>query len=200
MNFKCQILSLLFEPAPKNVPTKVTHIISNEEVYLENRYYRFRCQRKNDSGLRVVDPISNTVLWKDNIVWARTAAGDVRRSDQERDQLFRGILNQDHWIVEGAPRDILHESFAECDYIFFLDVSTVRRLYRVLRRWIRQRLGAESYNSAPTLCFLFYNLKWVFEFNKAREEILCNLNTYGDKLKIFRNFKSAKQFIVKVYI
>lgn len=74
---------------------------------------------------------------KDNIVWERTPNGDKRRNSEERDKMFQQILEQDHWIVEGSPRDILQESFACCDYIIFLDINTFTRLFRVFRRWLR---------------------------------------------------------------
>lgn len=59
---------------------------------------------------------------KDNIVWERTPDGDKRRNPEERDKMFRQILAQEHWIVEGSPRDILQESFA-CVIILFCWIS-----------------------------------------------------------------------------
>ncbi len=52
---------------------------------------------------------------KDNIVWERTPDGDKRRNPEDRDQMFRQILAQEHWIVEGSPRDILRESTDEVE-------------------------------------------------------------------------------------
>ena len=44
---------------------------------------------------------------KDNIVWKRTLNGDVKRNPEERDKFFYDIINENNWIVEGAPRKIL---------------------------------------------------------------------------------------------
>lgn len=109
---------------------------------------------------------------KDNIVWERTPDGDKKRSPEERDRIFEEIIEKDSWIVEGSPRKCLRESFAYSDYIILLDSKTYTRLLRVFGRWIRQKTGKENYNSKPTLKFLYYNIKWVFEFNLERKQII----------------------------
>lgn len=136
---------------------------------------------------------------KDNIVWERTPDGDKRRNPEDRDQMFRQILAQEHWIVEGSPRDILQESFACCDYIILLDINTFTRLFRVFRRWLRQRTGRESYNSRPTLRFLYANLLWVAEFNQKRTQIISSLSAYGEKLKRFNDEKDVLNFVAEKY-
>ena len=42
---------------------------------------------------------------KDNIVWLRTDTGDKMRTPEERDALFKRIVESDNWIVEGSPRE-----------------------------------------------------------------------------------------------
>lgn len=136
---------------------------------------------------------------KDNIVWERTPDGDKRRISEERDKMFRQILAQEHWIVEGSPRDILQESFECSDYIIFLDINTFIRLFRVFRRWLRQRTGKESYNSRPTLRFLYANILWVVEFNQKRTQIISRLSAYGDKFKRFNDEKEVLDFVAEKY-
>lgn len=128
---------------------------------------------------------------KDNIVWMRTSAGDRKRSDVERDALFYDIISKKDWIVEGSPRDCLKESFTLCDYIILLDIPFGLRLYRVFCRWIRQNMGLESYNTKPTLHFLWMNIKWVREFDQVKGELLAELQSYGDKLKVFSSSKEV---------
>lgn len=135
---------------------------------------------------------------KDNIVWERTSNGDRKRSAAERDRIFREIIERDHWIVEGSPRKNLRESLEHCDYIILLDVKTHIRLFRAFKRWIRQRRGLEKYNSKPTLLFLFYNLKWIFEYNSLRKELIRSLSVYGDKFKIFDSSEKVLEFIDKI--
>lgn len=132
---------------------------------------------------------------KDNVVWERTPSGDQKRCLEEQNRIFKEIIESENWIVEGSPRKNLQESFVCCDYIILLDVNTYIRLFRVFRRWIRQRIGKEKYNSKPTLKFLFYNIMWVFEFNTERKKIVESLSEYGTKCRIFKNSKQAMKFI-----
>ena len=136
---------------------------------------------------------------KDNIVWERTPDGDKKRTPEERDALFEQIITSDNWIVEGTPRKSLKESFACCEYIIVLDERTIIRLVRVFKRWILQRLGKEKYNSKPTLKFLFYNIKWVFEFDRMKCSLFEELNSYGGKCKIFMHSEDAIKFICNIY-
>lgn len=136
---------------------------------------------------------------KDNIVWLRTADGDKKRTAEERDKYFREIISKDNWIVEGSPRDCLNESFECCDYIIVLNTKTHIRLFRVIKRWIKQKCGKEKYNSKPTLKFLYYNIMWVFEFNKMRKTLINDLRKYGKKCLVFDDNKVAYEFIISVY-
>lgn len=52
-----------------------------------------------------------------------------------------------------------------------LDENTATRMMRVFKRWINQKNGKESYYSKPTLKFLWWNIKWVFEFNIKKKVI-----------------------------
>lgn len=134
---------------------------------------------------------------KDNVVWKRTPSGDVKRTPQERDAYFNDIISKKEWVVEGSPRQSLKESYDCCDYIIVSDEYTFTRLIRVFKRWINQRRGKEKYNSKPTLKFLWQNIKWVFEFNKIKKNLLYELENYGEKVKKFRHSKDTYGFLVE---
>ena len=136
---------------------------------------------------------------KDNIVWERTPNGDKKRTPEERDALFKQIIASDNWIVEGSPRKSLKESYECCEYIIILNERTITRLVRVFRRWVLQRIGKEKYNSKPTLKFLAYNIKWVFEFNRIKRTLFNELDSYGEKCKTFIHAKDAMKFIENNY-
>lgn len=136
---------------------------------------------------------------KDNIVWERTKNGDKKRTEEVRDKLFLEILSSENWIVEGSPRKCLNESFEVCDYIILLDVNILVRLYRVLCRWIKWRMGKERYNTKPTLTFLKWNIKWVFEFDKDKKQLLKKFQNY-ENLKVFKNSKEAMDFVDAMHL
>ncbi|WP_440897061.1 AAA family ATPase [Amphibacillus sp. Q70] len=136
---------------------------------------------------------------KDNIVYARTSQEDIRRTKAERDVLFQEIIGQKDWIVEGSPREILRESFITCDYIIVLDVPLHTRLYRTLRRWIRQRIGTEKYNSKPTLEFLYCNFKWVIGYHQERATLIKDLAMQSDKIYFFKNGIEVERFLEEYF-
>lgn len=135
---------------------------------------------------------------KDNIVWERTENGDRKRTEEVRDKMFLEILSRESWIVEGSPRKCLNESFDVCDYIIFMNVNIFVRLYRVLYRWIKQRMGKERYNTKPTMSFLKWNIKWVIEFDMDKNQLLKKLRDY-ENLKVFKNSREAMDFIDAMY-
>lgn len=136
---------------------------------------------------------------KDNIVWERTSNGDRKRSSEERDKIFQEIIQSNEWIVEGSPRNCLRESFDYCDFIIVLNERTHVRLYRVVKRWLLQKCGKEKYNSKPTLKFLYFNIKWVFEFNCMRKKLFAELRKYEKRTMIFSNSTKAFEFIASIY-
>lgn len=154
---------------------------------------------KTTLAKRISQRFNTPYYEKDNVVWKRTSSGDEKRSPEERDRCFNEIINKKDWVVEGSPRESLKESFGCCDYIIVLDEYTLVRLIRVFKRWINQRMGKEAYNSEPTLEFLWWNIKWVFEFNKIRKGLIKELNSYGEKVKRFRHSKEAYAFVVQKY-
>ncbi|MBE5926379.1 MAG: hypothetical protein E7270_05390 [Lachnospiraceae bacterium] len=81
------------------------------------------------------------------------------RTPEQRDALFKEIIDGDNWIVEGSPRESLKESFECCEYIIVLNERTFTRLVRVINRWMLQKMGKEKYNSKPTFKFLCNNIK-----------------------------------------
>jgi adenylate kinase family enzyme len=136
---------------------------------------------------------------QDNIVWMRTSKGDIRRPDDEREELFMDILTSEDWVIEGSPRKTLKKRYEYSDYIVFLDTNSSIRLYRIFRRWIRQRIGKELYNTKPTLKFLWMNIKWHFEFNNDREKLILELLKYGVRYRRFNNANEVMGFCHNTY-
>lgn len=148
---------------------------------------------------RIAEEFDIPCYEQDNIVWMRTSKGDIRRPDNEREEMFMDILTSEDWVIEGSPRKILKKRYEYSDYIFFLDTNSSIRLYRILRRWIQQRIGRESYNTKPTLKFLWMNIKWHCEFNNDREKLIQELLKYGVRYKRFNNTNEVVEFCNNTY-
>ncbi len=154
---------------------------------------------KTTLSRRIAEEFHIPCYEQDNIVWMRTRDGDVRRPDKERERMFRDIVTSKNWVMEGSPRKYLKKRYEYCDYIIFLDTNSFIRLYRILTRWIRQRTGKESYNTKPTLKFLWMNIKWHHEFNNDRKQLISELLQCGLRYKRFKNANGAIDFCYNTY-
>ncbi|WLR54199.1 AAA family ATPase [Mesobacillus subterraneus] len=123
----------------------------------------------------------------DNVVWQRTDTGDIRRSEKERDEYLKSIVKTDSWIIEGVHYEWVAESFEKADMIIFLDLSYRKRKYRIIKRFILQKLGVEKANYTPTLKIFRKMFVWNRYFEeKSRQEIMNILRGHQDKLYIVK--------------
>lgn len=124
----------------------------------------------------------------DNVVWQRLDTGDIRRSEKERDEYLKSIVKTDSWIIEGVHYEWVAESFENAEMIIFLDVSYRKRKYRIIRRFILQKLGLERTNYAPTLKIFRKMFVWnKFFEEKSRQEVMAILGNHQNKLFIVRD-------------
>lgn len=124
----------------------------------------------------------------DNVVWQRLDTGDIRRSEKERDEYLKSIVKTDSWIIEGVHYEWVAESFENAEMIIFLDVSYRKRKYRIIRRFILQKLGLERANYAPTLKIFRKMFVWnKFFEEKSRQEVMAILGNHQNKLFIVRD-------------
>ncbi|MEH6937738.1 DNA topology modulation protein FlaR [Bacillus sp. JJ664] len=124
----------------------------------------------------------------DNIVWKRTSNGDIRNSMDDRDAIFQNIIGQNYWIVEGVHYEWVKKSFELADMILLLDVSKKKRKYRILKRFILQRLNIEKANYKPTLKMLRKMYTWNRNFELLyKPDILNMLKQYNHKVYLLKD-------------
>ncbi|WP_164667458.1 DNA topology modulation protein FlaR [Virgibacillus doumboii] len=124
----------------------------------------------------------------DNVVWIRNENGDIRRTPDERNAYLQHIILQDAWIVEGVHNEEwVNKSFENADVIYFIDTAVSVRTYRIIKRFILQKLGLEKANYQLTFKIFFKMFKWNKTFEKHKPAILQRLELYGDKLVILRD-------------
>ena len=130
----------------------------------------------------------------DNVVWQRTHTGDIRRSEEERNEYLQSIIKADSWIIEGVHYGWVAESFGKADMIIFLDISYGKRKYRIIKRFILQKLGLEKANYAPTFKIFRKMFIWNRYFEeKCRQEILTILGVHQNKLCIVRDSRELDE-------
>lgn len=110
----------------------------------------------------------------DNVVWKRHKLSDIRRTDEERDKYLEEIVSTNRWIIEGVHNHKwVTKSFKNADLIIFLDTPYFVRIYRIIKRYIRQLLGVETANYTPSLKMFKKMFGWNRYFEKeSKPELL----------------------------
>ena len=119
----------------------------------------------------------------DDLQWDNTALSYATKRDaQERDALLREILQKDDWIIEGVYYAWCGQCFEDADRIYLLIVPRYRYRYRILRRFVRRKLGLEK-GKKETLKSLFALLKWADKYQRTNlVEIRRILQAYPNKV------------------
>ncbi len=120
------------------------------------------------------------------------ANNHVRRSDEEILKIFDKILKKKSWVIEDVGREVFEEGLKECDYIYYLNISRLVVYGRVIKRWVRQRLGKEEYNYPPNMFQFFDTFKTVNKYLKRQPEIIKRIEKYHDKV-IYLSNKDMKK-------
>ncbi|QHE51559.1 AAA family ATPase [Pontibacillus sp. HMF3514] len=129
----------------------------------------------------------------DNVVWMRSENGDIRRTEQERDNYLSSIVQSKRWIIEGVHHNWVGESFREADLIIFLDTPYSIRNYRIIKRFFLQKIGTEKSNYNPTFQIFKRMFMWNKNYeNKEKPEILKRLSEYNTKLVILKDNDETK--------
>ena len=119
----------------------------------------------------------------DALQWDNTSRSyGTKREARERDALLREILQKDNWIIEGVYYAWCGQCFADADRIYVLRVPRFQYRYRIIRRFLRRKLGIET-GKRETLKSLSDLLKWADKFQRTNlVEIRTLLEAYPDKV------------------
>ena len=113
--------------------------------------------------------------------------GNIKRTDKEALKLFDEILKNEEWIIEDVGRDKFKKGREQADIIYYIKLSRLKSYFRVIKRWIKQRLGKEDYNHPPNFEQLLYFISTVNSYYKKEKQKLNDLNEYKDKLVFITN-------------
>jgi adenylate kinase family enzyme len=128
----------------------------------------------------------------DNVVWQRAKTGDIRRSEQERDEYLNQIIHSDSWIIEGVHHKWVLPSFQEADLIIFLDTPFAKRKARIIKRFFLQKIGVEKANYRPTFTIFKKMFTWNAYFEQvSKPEILLLLQPFTNKLIVLKDNSEA---------
>lgn len=114
----------------------------------------------------------------DNVVWKRHKYGDIRRTKKEKEEYLNTITHSETWIIEGVHHeDWVANSFRDAELIILLDTKYSLRTYRIIKRFLLQKIGLEKSNYKPTIKIFFKMFKWNRHFEEVGKPepsiILC---------------------------
>jgi len=126
----------------------------------------------------------------DSIVHDDNNLGKKRTIDEQL-KIFNDI-NKKSWILEGTPRNNQTYIINNADIIYFIDLPLYLRKYRIIKRFIKQKLGIEKANYKANFYMLKNMFKWTKDFEYKKESIMESLNK-TNKLVIIKSKKEIKR-------
>ena len=123
--------------------------------------------------------------------------GNRKRQVEERDAIFYSFLQQPKWIIEDTGRPCFEDGLKEANTIVLLDTSSNIRNYRIVIRWIKQRLGIEKCIYKPRFKMLVSMFKWSKDYDTGKDNLKERLSPYQEKVIILRNNKDINEFIMR---
>lgn len=129
----------------------------------------------------------------DNLQWDNSLAGyGVKAPCDQRDAQLQQILKQDNWIIEGVYYAWVLDSFEKADRIYLLVIPNYICKLRILRRFVRRKLGIEQ-GKKETCKSLLALLRWTDQYQnvnlKKTQEIL---RQYPEKVTYIRKAKEIR--------
>ncbi|MBR6790933.1 MAG: hypothetical protein IKM31_08730 [Oscillospiraceae bacterium] len=149
---------------------------------------------KSTLARRAAEKLEITATELDDVVYEREPV-DRKRTPEERDAIFRGILTRESWVMEDAGRKCFFEAPEQADQVILLQPPAMVRDFRILRRWFRQRAGKEACGYRPDLKMLRSMFRWRRNFDTGRDGLKERLAPFGDKLLVLRSDKEVKQWL-----
>ena len=132
----------------------------------------------------------------DNIFWDNTSEHyGVRMPIEKRAEKLNSILKNSNWVIEGVYYSWLNDSFSNADYIFILNSPVIVYRYRIIKRFLKRKLGVEK-GKKETLKSLIGLLKWTDNYQKNKmPKILEFLEPYKEKIILLENSEDMFNYI-----
>ncbi|MET1249277.1 DNA topology modulation protein FlaR [Sporolactobacillus sp. STCC-11] len=152
---------------------------------------------KTTLARKIAEKKDITAYELDNVVWERHPDGDRRRASAERNAILQDIVKKDSWIIEGAQHaDWVLPAMQSADQILFLDPPNRVRQYRIVKRFIRQKLHLEKANYRPSLHILRRMFAWNAQFqNQDRKQVFHSLRSFSKKIVLLRTKRDINRIV-----
>ena len=111
---------------------------------------------------------------------------NIKRTEKEQKRIIDKINKNNEWIMEGVLRKNLYYLLDYADKIILIDTNYYVRKYRIIKRYISQKLKIEKSNYKPSINMVRNMFKWNKQFEMNKKQLLNKLKKYEDKLEILR--------------
>lgn len=111
----------------------------------------------------------------------------IERDIEEARQMVRIAAGEESWIFDGNNSSTFNDRLARADTVIFLDISTIRRLFRVLRRTIRGygQVRPDTQSGCPER-FDYAFLRWVVTYSRnGRHRALSLLRSAPEHIEVY---------------
>ena len=108
----------------------------------------------------------------------------IKRTLEEQKEIIAEINKNDSWIIVGVLRKNLYFLLDISDEIILMDTSDKVRKFRIVKRYIKQKLRIEKCGYKPSIGMVKDMFKWSSEFEDKKKDLLDTLDKYKDKVKI----------------
>ena len=119
----------------------------------------------------------------DKVVWD-DENGNVKRKDDEINELFINIIEHESWIIEDVGRKKFNAGISNADIVYYINLKNYTIYRRCITRWMKQKLHIEKYNYKPTFKGLIQMLKWAHQDLKNKNIKLQYIKEHAKEYKI----------------
>lgn len=121
--------------------------------------------------------------------------GNHKRTPEERDSLFAQILGQPSYIIEDTGRPCFEGGMRQVNNIILLDTPLYIREYRIVRRYIRQKLGIEKCAYRPSIEMMRHMFRWAKDFDKNTDGVRNRTMQYNGKTIILKSKRDIEIYL-----
>lgn len=130
----------------------------------------------------------------DAIFWEPQAnTFGVKREAIIRDAMYQNLINQKSWIIEGAYLSWPAHGFRLADKLIFLEVAYYKVTLRILKRFIRRKIGVDHCRKKESISGLVKLIIWnKNQAIKIKEH--CSSEHYPHVIRL-SNHREINQFL-----
>ena len=120
--------------------------------------------------------------------------GNRKRPEEEIERLFHEALAGEY-VMEDNGRERFLEGMRRADQVVLLDIPLVIRYWRIVSRWIKQRLGIEACIYTPGWRMLTNMFRWARNFDTGKDGVRERIKPFAGKMIVLRTKRDIRAYV-----